>query len=268
MNAGARVEAVGVLTGWGAGVAALPAEARVAAEGRAVIPLARPVLNGERFRRATRECLLGVAAVEAMLGDAGLDRAVIRGPGTALVFVTAAAYGASNVEWLAGQAGTLHFPYTAPSVLPGEVAIEFGLTGPYVILIGGPAATVDALWQVARMVGAGRCERALVVAVETFVECEALWRRARWTLPGPLVESAACALIGPGDRVPAYRASAAAGSLERLGESRAGRTLACGPLVALGLAREAGHREAVVSGTWRGRTAAIELAMAARPARV
>ena len=268
MSPGARVEAVGVLTGWGPGVAALPAEARIAAGGRAVIPLARPALDGERFRRATRECLLGVAAVEAMLGDAGVDREAIRGPGTALVFVTAAAYGASNVEWLAGQGGTLHFPYTAPSVLPGEVAIEFGLTGPYVILIGGATATVDGLWQVARLVAAGRCERALVVAVETFVECEGLWRRARWTLPGPLVESAACALIGPGDQTPAYRAMAAAGSLERLAESRAGRTLACGPLVALGLAREAGHRDAVVSGTWRGRTAAIELALAPRPARV
>src|SRR5689334_20017493 len=129
---GVRVEAVGILTGWGPGVAALPVSANEAAAGRASIVLPRPQLDGERFRRATRECLLGVAAVEAMLAEGGLGRDSIRGPGTALIFVTAAAYGASNVEWLAGRAGTLHFPYTAPSVLPGEVAIEFGLTGPYV----------------------------------------------------------------------------------------------------------------------------------------
>lgn len=265
---GARVEAVGLLTGWGEGVEALPQDAHAAAEGRGVIPLARPSLQGERFRRATRECLLGVIAVEAMLRDADIDREAIRGSGTALVFVTAAAYGASNVEWLAGQAGTLHFPYTAPSVLPGEVAIEFGLTGPYVILIGGPTATVDGLWQVGRLLAGGQCERALVLAVETFVECETLWQRARWTLPGPLVESAACALIGPGDTTPVYCANGAAAPLERAAEARAGRTLACAPLVALALARAAGNRTVQVSGTWRGRTAAIELAVAERPVRV
>lgn len=269
MTAGARVEAVGLLTGWGEGIAVLPADARAAAAGRAVIPLERPVLDGDRFRRATRECLLGVAAVEAMLRDAEIDRAVIRGAGTAVVFVTAAAYGASNAAWLAGQAGTLHFPYTAPSVLPGEVAIEFGLTGPYVILIGGPAATVDALWQAGRLVAGGQCERALVLAVETFEECEALWRRARWALPGPMVESAGCALLGRGDTLPAYRAAAAAPtSLECVVEARAGRTLACAPLIALALARGSDSCPALVSGTWRGRTATIELAVAGRPARV
>jgi hypothetical protein len=184
------------------------------------------------------------------------------------VFVTAAGYGASNVEWLAGHAGTLHFPYTAPSVLPGEVAIEFGVTGPYVILIGGPAATVDGLWQAGRLVSGGQCARALVLAVETFEECAALWRRARWTLLRPLVESAACALIGAGDAPATYRARAAASPLARQIERRAGQTLACAPLGALALARGTGAASALVSGTWRGRTAAVELAIAAQPARV
>jgi hypothetical protein len=265
--AGVRVEAVGVLTGWGEGVEALPADARAAAGGRAVVPLPRPVLDGARFRRATRECLLGVAAVGATLADAGLVREAIRGGGTALLFVTAAGYGSSNVEWLAGQAGTLHFPYTAPSVLPGEVAIEFGLTGPYVILIGGAAATVDALWQAGRLIADRRCERALVLAVETFAECDALWRRARWTLPAPRVEAAACALLGPGGVSPTYRPLAAPSALAREVETRGGRTLACAPLVALALGRVAGRRAATVSGTWRGRTAAIELQLvpATRP---
>ena len=143
---GARVAAVGVVTGWGEGVASLPAEAGGAAAARHVAPAPRPALAGERYRRATRECLLAVAAAEAMLTRAGLDREAIAGPGTALVFVTAAGYGASNAEFIEG-AGALHFPYTAPSAISAEVAIEYGLGGPYVILIGGPATTVDGLWR-------------------------------------------------------------------------------------------------------------------------
>jgi beta-ketoacyl synthase-like protein len=262
-----RVEAVGLLTGWGQGVGAVPANAHEAAAGRASIVLPRPKLDGERFRRATRECLLGVAAVEAMLADGGLTRESIHGTGTALIFVTAAAYGASNVEWLAGRAGTLHFPYTAPSVLPGEVAIEFGLTGPYVILIGGPTATVDGLWQAGRLIMDGHCKRALVLAVETFEECEALWRRARWTLPGPMVEAAACVLLGPGDVRPVFHPVSAVADLDAEVEARAGRTLACAPLVALALARAADRDTALVGGVWRGRSAAIELAVAGQPAR-
>ena len=135
-----RVLGVGLLTGWGAGVAALPEDARRAAGERRVVSAATPPLAGERFRRATRECLLGVAAVEAALRESGLDRAAVAGPRTALVYVTAAAYGASNSSFIgAGTArparaegglsemrsgSALYFPYTAPSAVPAEVAIE------------------------------------------------------------------------------------------------------------------------------------------------
>jgi Beta-ketoacyl synthase, N-terminal domain len=287
MRQGSRVAGVGILTGWGAGIAALPADARAAAGGRAVVTLGRPELDGDRFRRATRECLLGVEAVNAMLRDSGIDREAIRGDRTALVFVTAGAYGPSNAEFIRagrvspaagsegasqerrGSSGTLHFPYTAPSAVSGEVAIEFGLTGAYVILIGGATATIDALWQATRLLAAARCDQALVLAIETFAECEALWRRARWTLPAPLVESAACALLVADDLPASYRAAASgAGVLQATVETRAGRTLAVAPLLALGLAREAGSSVARVGGTWRGRTAAIELAIAGRAARV
>jgi hypothetical protein len=66
---GTAVQAVAVLTGWGEGIGALPPDAAGAAAGRAIIPLGRPALEGERFRRATRECLLGVAAVDALLRE-------------------------------------------------------------------------------------------------------------------------------------------------------------------------------------------------------
>ena len=256
---GARIEGVGLVTGWGEGVAALPPDARLAAGRRAVIPIPRPALDGERFRRATRECLLGIAATRALLRDAGLGGETLRGTTTALLFVTAASYGASNLDFTSGGTGSLRFPYTAPSALPAEVAIEFGLRGAYVILVGGAPATVDALWQATRMVADGRAERALVLAVETFEECEALWRRARWIVPAPLVESAACVLVGPGEAIPRYEPAATPDARERLIEMTAGRTLACAPLVAAALARGAGGGVVRLGGTWRGRTAAIEV---------
>jgi hypothetical protein len=298
------VRGVGLVTPWGVGPAALPKDARSSAGGRRVIAIPRPALDGERFRRATRECLLGVAAVEAMLADAGLAREAIRGPGTALIYVTAAAYGASNRLFIdtggepapsqvartagaepstpvatagAGAArpasseggplkergGTLHFPYTAPSAVPAEVAIEYCLRGAYVILVGGATAAVDALWQAATLLAGRRCERALVLAVETFAECEDLWLRGRWAVRGPLVEAAACALLeGVGDV--AYDTADAPAALETLARRRAGETLACEPLVALALAREAGDPQAHLTGEWRGRRAGITLALSAR----
>ena len=260
---GAAVAGVGLLTGWGEGAAALPADARVAARGRRVVALARPALAGERFRRATRECLLGVAAVEALLRDTGLARATLRGSDTALLYVTAGGYGASNVEFAVGESGTggaLHFPYTAPSAVPGEVAIEFGLTGAYSILIGGATATLDALRQAARLLTAGRSRRALVLAVETFAGCEALWTRARWLAGRPLVETAACALLVPSDAATSLGPSQAPAELEALARARGGEALAAGPLVALALARAAGRAGVLtLTGEWRGRRAGLAL---------
>jgi len=320
---GTTVEAVAVLTGWGHGIRALPADAARAAAGRAVIPLLRPVLEGERFRRATRECLLGVAAVDALLRESNIGRDTIRGSATALIYVTGAAYGASNQAFVVAESlrqtrtegglsekrpgsvvaesmrqasseggltekragsvvaestrqasseggltekragsvassGTLHFPYTAPSAMAGEVAIEFGLTGPYGILIGGAAATIDALWQATRLLAGGRCERALVLAVETFEECAALYARGRWLVRRPLVEAAACALLVPGALRARYDAPRAPSMLETLARVRAGETLACAPLIALALARDGGTAGSVsVTGEWRGRRAGL-----------
>jgi len=276
---GTTVEAVAVLTGWGHGIRALPADAARAAAGRAVIPLFRPVLEGERFRRATRECLLGVAAVDALLRESDIARDMIRGSATALIYVTGAAYGASNQAFIVAESmrqartegglsekragsvassGTLHFPYTAPSAMAGEVAIEFGLTGPYGILIGGAAATIDALWQATRLLAGGRCERALVLAVETFEECAALYARGRWLVRRPLVEAAACALLVPGALRARYDAPRTPSTLETLARVRAGETLACAPLIALALARDGGAAGSVsVTGEWRGRRAGL-----------
>ena len=292
-----RVSGVGLLTGWGPGTAALPLDARIAAGGRRVIPLATPPRDGDRFRRATRECVLGVAAVQAAATDAGLSLDALRGSETALVYATAAAYGASNrrfIEFVGAGAvrparteggltetgsgaasgsivgsasgsapgsapgSGVYFPYTAPSAVPAEVAIEYGLRGAYVILVGGATACVEALWQAATLLGAGRCARALVLTVETFTECEDLWARGRWAVREPLVEAAACALL-EGDGDVRYGTAALPAPLEALATRRAGETLSCSPLVGLALARQAGDTRAHVTGHWRGRRAGVTL---------
>jgi len=255
-----RIAAVGLLTGWGEGVDALPADAATAAAGRRVVAMARPDAGGERFRRATRECLLAVAAVDATLRQAALGRDDVAGARTAMIYVTAAAYGASNRSFIAGAGGTLHFPYTAPSVVPAEVTIEYALRGPYVIMIGGPGATVDALWQADRLLSRGACERALVLAVETFSECADLYARARWLVSGPLVEAAACALLVPDDERAHCTDIDAPSPLETLATRRAGTTLACAPLVGAALARAAGDDRPVLTGHWRGRRRRIAFA--------
>jgi len=251
-----QVAAVGVLTGWGEGAAALPDDARRAAAGRGVVELARPAMTGERFRRATRECLLGVAAVESLLRAGGLERQSLRGAGTALVYVTAGAYGASNRAFIdaeMGRSGALHFPYTAPSAVPAEVTIEFGITGQYVTMIGGAPTTIDALWYADGLLAGRACERALVLAVETFAECADLWERGRWLVDRPLVEAAACVLLVPGADDGRVMPAAATSAMETVVRRRAGETLACAPLIGLALARETGDDASSVIGRWYGR---------------
>src|SRR5882762_6254930 len=273
---GTAVARVAVLTGWGDGLGALPENAVRAAAGRPAIAIPRPDLWGDRFRRATRECLLGIAAVNALLREGGMSREAIRGTATALIYVTGGAYGASNAAFIAGasrraaagdsrearpasaRAGALHFPYTAPSAMAGEVAIEFGLTGQYGILIGGAVAAIDALWQATRLLASGRCARALVLAVETFEECEGLYARGRWLVRRPLVEAAACTLLVPGALSARYEVPREPAALETLARVRAGETFACAPLIALALAGNGGTMGPIsVTGEWRGRRAGV-----------
>ncbi len=131
---------------------------------------------------------MGVAAVGAMLEDAGTGPEAIAGGRTALLFATAAAYAPSNREFIEARGGSMYFPYTAVSAVPAEVAIEFGLTGPYEILVGGAPATMRAIARAAALLEMGACDRALVLAVEVFDECadlfESLRPRVRSPWPG------------------------------------------------------------------------------------
>jgi 3-oxoacyl-(acyl-carrier-protein) synthase len=221
---------LGLVTAWGVGLAALPADARVAAAGRDVLTMPTPARSGDRYRRSTRESLLALAAVDELRASAGLAPGVLAGERTALVYATAAAYAASNRGFIESP-GAVYFPYTAPSAVPAEVAIELELRGAYLTFVGGPEATHEAVRHAGRLLRDGECDRALVLAVETFADSGHLFRRGRWLLGRPLVEAAACAVLLPGADVPAYDAATA--------RRRAGETLACGPLIALGLAASA-----------------------------
>jgi 3-oxoacyl-(acyl-carrier-protein) synthase len=226
------VRATSVVSGWGVGVSALPDDARAAAAGRRIIAAVPTPRAGDRLRRATRECLLAVDAVEGLLDGEGITRASLAGDRTALVYVTTAAYGASNRAFAEGGGRALHFPYTAPSAVPAEVAIEFGLHGAYTVLIGGAATTLAGLDHAATLLARGACDRAIVLAVETFTECEDLYARARWLIDWPLVEAAAAVLLERGgSRVPAIPVTSEA--------ARPGKAFACTPLIDLARARAA-----------------------------
>ena len=252
------IRAIGFLSGWGRGAGAVPADAARAAGGRAVLTLERPALDPERFRRSRRECLLGVAAMGAMLEDAGIGPEAIAGERTALLFATAAAYAGSNREFIEARGGSVYFPYTAPAALAAEVAIEFELAGPYEILIGGAPATMRAVLRAAALLDAGACDRALVLTVDVFEECADLFKSGRGRLARPLVEAAGCLWLEPGEGTLSLAhqrggAREADGARERLGE-----TLACEPVAALALARDSGAGGPVsVHGAWRGETARL-----------
>jgi len=193
-----RIRGIGAITGWGEGIQALP-DGPPSGDGRGLVTAPTPVLGGDRFRRATRECLLAVAAAKAAVAAAGLAEADLSGPRTGILYVSATGYAAANRAFLEDESSTtLHFPYTSPSAVPGEVTIELGIRGPYVNLMGGAPATLQALWWAARWLAEGRADRLLVLAVEALHEIRDLFARARRLYAGPLVEGAACLLLEAG----------------------------------------------------------------------
>lgn len=219
-----------------------------------ILTLPRPDRPGDRFRRATRECLLALAAVDAMLEDGKASREAIAGERTALLYVTAAAYGASNREFIERRGGVMHFAYTAPAVVPAELAIEFGVAGPYGILIGGAPATLRAIGQAARLLEAGTCDRALVLVVEIFEECADLYVRHRRFLRWPLVETAACLWLERGAGELVFESSRGGGR----GGAGAGERFAAAPLADLRDRRArtpGGPFE--LTGRWRGEHARL-----------
>ena len=217
----AAVRGWSVLTGWGQGLHSFPPDVHRAARGQRILPIATPSLASERLRRATRACLLGVAAVQAALEHGQMSYDEVAGPRTALIFASASAYAAANWTFLTGDTETaLHFPYTAPSAVPGEVSIQFGITGPYLTLLSGANAGIEALWQAVTLLTTAQCDRAIVLGVETFQECAELYAAGRWLLGTPLTEVAACLILERHASLAGVRYGAARGE---------GATLSCRP---------------------------------------
>ena len=261
------VRGLALLSPWGRGAAALPGDAATAACGQAVLSLGRPAREGERWRRATREGLLALAAVEAAVEDAGGSPADVAGDGTALIYVTAAAYAPSNRRFIEGRGGGIHFAETAPAVAPAEVAMALGVSGPYAIMLGGPPTTLRAVAHAASLLERGACERALVLAVEIFDECADLYLRGGRLTGRPLVEAAACCWLEPGDG----RLSLGPGGPRR-GRApiarRLGESLSVEPLAALDAWRAAGAAGTLeLTARWRGEGARLcwTEPLAARP---
>jgi hypothetical protein len=185
----------------------------VAAQGQRLLPVTTPVLDSERLRRATRECLLGVAAVQAALDNSHLTRHEVAGARTALVYASASSYVAANWTFVTSEAeNALHFPYTAPSAVPAEVTIQFGITGPYLTFVSGANAGIEALWQATILLTMAQCDRVLVLAVETFQDCTELYTTGRWLLGTPLLEAAACLILERHPSLAAVRYRAARGT--------------------------------------------------------
>ncbi len=228
-DSGVAVRGWGLLTGWGAGLQSLPTHAVAAAQGQRLLPVTTPTLESERLRRVTRECLLGVAAVAAALDDSHLTHHEVAGARTALVYASASSYAAANWTFLTSETeNALHFPYTAPSAVPAEVTIQFGITGPYLTLLSGANAGIEALWQAATLLTTAQCDRVLVLGVETFQECAELYTTGRWLLGTPLLEAAACLILERHASLADVRYHAACGphGLDRLVEGERERAMA------------------------------------------
>jgi hypothetical protein len=251
------LRALGFLSASRRGADASPGDTWVDMPTGPVLSLAQSTPRDGRLRRATRECLLAIAAVEAMLEDGKAGREAIAGERTALLYATAAGYAASNRDFIEGGGG-IHFAYTAPAVVPAEVAIEFAVTGPYAIFLGGPPATLRAIWQAAILLESGACDRALVLAAEIFAECADLYARAPRLTARPLVEAAGCLWLEPGEKRLVFESRRGGRGRARAPRAEAGEMFACEPLAALDRWRRGGKRAPLeLMGVWRGEQARL-----------
>jgi hypothetical protein len=125
-----------------------------------------------------------------------------------------------------------------------------------VLFVGGPPATLRAIWYGATLLARGACERALVLAVETFEECADLYARARRRTAPPLVEATGCLWLEPGAGRLELRSTRARRMEAAAGARGMGEMLACAPLAEIGRRRDAGDPEPLgLSGVWRGEAA-------------
>lgn len=130
-------------------------------------------LGAKTARRLDDLCLFGLAAVDALLLQAGLPPGALQGGRHGLVLGTALGCLESDLEFYTGAHKTQGppsnpriFAYTLPNIVLGEVAIRHGLMGENLVVSAGRVSGLSALIEAAGRVQSGAWTRAVVLMVE------------------------------------------------------------------------------------------------------
>src|SRR5262249_5809780 len=120
--------------------------------------------------------------------------------------------------------------------------------------------------EAARLLEAGRCDGALVLAVEIFEECSDLYARHRRFYRWPLVETVACLWLEPGAGELQFESGRSGGPGRRAPD--VGERFAAAPLADLSERwRDARAGALELSGRWRGEHARLRWSMVTSHAR-
>ncbi|MFE3248347.1 beta-ketoacyl synthase N-terminal-like domain-containing protein [Streptomyces sp. NPDC059209] len=139
-------------------------------------------LKGREMRNKDRASRLALYAAEQALGDAGLldEKGHFQGA-TAHVTAVVASSNLGSLQTVCEFTDTiardsvtglspLGLPQTSSNVVAGWVAIRYGLRGPNLTVCNGATSGLDALHWARNLIGAGRCQRAVVLGVEPATE--------------------------------------------------------------------------------------------------
>ncbi|KAA2254452.1 beta-ketoacyl synthase [Solihabitans fulvus] len=178
-----------------------PAEPAVAADQAHVVLGRKGLLAKEP---ATR---LALCAVHAALGlPPGRPTGPVAGAGTTAVVVSSNLGNVQTVcavvDEMRASSGHAVSPLLAPNassnIIASSIAIRYGITGPNFMLCAGATSGLDAVRLGARLLRAGRTDRAVVVGVEPDDEIARGLLGLRATPPGGFSEpraAAACVLL-------------------------------------------------------------------------
>ena len=192
------IRGIGVMTGWGEGPPR-PRSGRSRRPRHAPVTVPTPALGGDRFRRATRECLLAVAVAKAAVAetlDVPRPSWPVPAPGccTRARRRTRPPIGRSS-RTRRRRRCTSRTPRRARC--PGEVTIEFGIRGPSSISWAALRRLSRALVCCA-VAGRRRADRVLVLGSRRCTRCGTCSVRHAVFTPRPLVEGTSCLLLERG----------------------------------------------------------------------
>jgi 3-oxoacyl-[acyl-carrier-protein] synthase II len=203
--------------------------------------------RGMRFKdRASR---LALCAADAALRRAGyLDDGGYAGPAARTAVLVSSDLGCLDnvcgaIDVISARSSSglspMGLPHTAPNMVAGWIAIEYGLKGPNLTICNGITGGLDALFWGTSLIAAGRAEVVLVVGVEP--DGPAVRRLLTEDGATCWLDGAAAVVLEPGDRadrrgrsprvaLTGYaRASSLASAVRDVPSARAGQWLVTGP---------------------------------------